>query len=357
MRPASILGIFALLKAVTGFPGPSSSPRQNLQQRNNLITNQTLTPTTLFEFPNPTWLENFAFTTSGSLVITLIGPATAYLYNPITQTPPVQLFTIPGYTALLGIVETSPDTFYIVAGNVTGGTSAAGSYSLFKFSLSTSNSDIVPTKVLDIPEGSFLNGLEVLSHSTDSLILLVSDSTLGVVWKVDVTALTYEIFIDIPEMKVAVDAPIPLGVNGIHIQDSYLYFTSMTQELFCRIPLHRTSAGWAVGTVEVLASGIFGDDFTLDRYGNGWIAENPHDKVTLVVGGGKNKGEVVVVAGAQDAAAVAGGTRCAFGRTERDKDILYVVTNGGSPAPPVGGVVGGKILALDTKGYLAAVLG
>jgi len=348
--------ILVLLQFSFALPGlnidNTPQPRA-LQVRQAPITNHELVPTTLFEFPNPTWLENFVVRSNGELVITLLTEPSIYLFDPISQSAPTKLFTLSGYVGLLGIVEATPDVFYFVAGNLTNGITVPGTYSLFKFDLHTSAP--LPIKVIDMPKASFLNGLEVLRNDDGQLVLIVADSASGLVWKVDVSKGEYEVFIDIPEMKIAVNTSLAVGINGLHLRDSFLYFTSMSQELFCRICIQSNKSGYQIGPTEILASGIVGDDFTLDQFGNGWIAENPMDKLTLVIGNGKKKGEVVTIAGAIDKPLVAGGTRCAFGRTRVDKNILYLITNGGIFNPPSSGVVGGKILAFDTTGYLTSL--
>jgi len=352
--------VSSLISSVTARPW-SNTPYTRVQKRSTNDTSHTISPSTLFEFPNPTWLENFAIRPNGQLVITLISHPEIYIYDPITPGPPTKLFTIPGYLALLGIVEFTPDIFYFVAGNFSSAGSpedeGIGTYAIFKIDLRADSSPHAPAKILDMPKATFLNGLEVLSKEDG--LLVVSDSGLGLVWKIDVFKREYEVFIDVPEMKIASDASadVQLGVNGVHVRHDFLYFTSMTQELFCRVQITRSSSGYEIGEIETLATGIFGDDFTLDKFGNAWITQDPMDQITLVIGDGTRKGEVITVAGALNSATVAGGTMCAFGRTEEDKEILYVVTNGGLANPPNGVVVGGKVLALDTTGFLAEVLG
>jgi hypothetical protein len=345
---ASLLGF---ISAVSGLPNHFTPQTHVLQRRSDANVTDQLTPTILFEFPNPTWLENFAIRSNGELLINLATEPSMYLFNPISQAAPTKLFTLPGYLALLGIVEATPDVFYFVAGNFSTTTAITipGSYSLFKIDLGPFSCSTLPVKVIDMPKASFLNGLALLSNTNGDLNLVVTDSGLGLVWKVDVSKGEYEVFIDVPEMKIAVNASIPLGVNGVHLRDSYLYFTSITQALYCRISVEPSATGYSIGPVETLATDITSDDFTLDRYGNGWIATNPTDMIDLVIAQGKKTGEVFTVAGAPGTSLVAGATACSFGRTKLDKDILYIVTSGSG--------AGGKVLALNTTGYLAGLLG
>ena len=353
--------VLSLISMTVARPSPNT-PHSIVLKRGTNDTSHTISPSTLVEFPNPTWLENFAVRPNGQLVITLIGLPEAYIYDPIVPGPPTKLFNIPGYLALLGIVEFTPDVFYFVAGNFSSAETpldeGVGTYGIFKIDLRADSSPHAPTKILDMPKATFLNGLDILSKEDG--LLVVADSGLGLIWKIDVFKREYEVFIDVPEMKIASDAAsnVQLGVNGVHIQDGFLYFTSSTQKLFCRVKITPSGSGYTIGTIEILATEIFSDDFTLDRFGNAWITQGgPVNKVILLIGEGTRKGELITVAGAFNSSVAAGGTRCAFGRTEEDKDILYVVTNGGLAAPPDGGVTGGKVLALDTVGYLAEVLG
>ena len=116
---------------------------------------------------------------------------------------------------------------------------------------------------------------------------------------------------------------IQLGINGIQIQNSYLYFTSSTQGLFARVAIHPN--GTAAGPIEVVASlGGFGDDFALDRAGDAYIGTNPDDTLIKVT----PAGNVTLVAGNINSTAVAGATSTHFGRTAADKSILYITTSG-----------------------------
>lgn len=58
------------------------------------------------------------------------------------------------------------------------------------------------------------------------------------------------------------------------------------------------------------------------------------------------------VAGAVDQLTIAGGTSCQFGRTESNRNVLYVATCGGLAAPVNGTEVEeGKIVAIDTSTF------
>lgn len=57
-----------------------------------------------------------------------------------------------------------------------------------------------------------------------------------------------------------------------------------------------------------------------------------------------------LIAGGPDDPTLIGTTATAFGRTKKDKNVLYITTNGGLSDPSVVGIIGGKVLGLDTRG-------
>ena len=67
--------------------------------------------------------------------------------------------------------------------------------------------------------------------------LLIADSGLGVVWRLHTRSSQYEIVLDSPLMKPVPTPPI-LGINGIHIFKSFVYFTNSFQGIFARVPVH-----------------------------------------------------------------------------------------------------------------------
>ena len=60
-------------------------------------------------------------------------------------------------------------------------------------------------------------------------------------------------------------------------------------------------------------------------------------------------GDIRRVAGGIEEAVIAGADSAAFGRTWQDEMILYITTTGGIAYPPTIGIVGAKLVALDTS--------
>jgi hypothetical protein len=147
--------------------------------------------------------------------------------------------------------------------------------------------------------------------------------------------------------------PIVLGINGIHVFNSSVYFTNSFQRLFACVPvnIYGPDAGYATGDFDTVANNGPGGDFAFDKEGNAYITQNPSDALELV----KQDGKVTVLVGNVNSTIMEGDTAAAFGRTKWDEDILSVVTNGGiAGAVPGTQITGGKVIAVDVKALLSS---
>ncbi|KAK9357644.1 hypothetical protein V1504DRAFT_471881 [Lipomyces starkeyi] len=314
-------------------------------------------PRIVHQFPNETWVENLYIRSNGDILATVLSSSDLYLIDPFEDSGSnaVLLHSFPGSVGLAGITEIKPDVYAVIAGNWSDVIFATtpGSYSVWEVDLSCYNNKkgkyngVEVKKIADMPQAGFLNGMIPLGPEKE--VVLISDAYLGVIWKLDTKTAKYEVILDEPEMK---DAPNPvavLGVNGIKLRQGFLYFTCSTQEIFARVAINADGTKKAGTKVEILATGIFGDDFILDRDGNAWIAADPVNTLYRVTPDGK----VTIVIGSPDGGrgVVAGITAARFGETQKDRDILYLTSNGGIPSLiNEGAIVGGKIMAVDTKG-------
>lgn len=305
----------------------------------------------VYQFPEPTWVENIAVRSNGDLLLTLLNTASLYTITPSTpQTDPQLIYSFPDQTSLLGIVETSPDVFVIAAANVTSGTAAPKSCSVWKVDLNrhhSRNYNPVPkiAKVVDIPEANILNGLEYLDGSSS---VIAADSALGVIWKIDIDSGVYSVAADVPQLHPPAGGA--FGVNGIHIHKGHLYWTNSQLFALYRAELDSHHTQLIINsTIEIVAqASVFLDDFAFDDNGTAWIAANFGNTV-LVVG---EDNELITAAGALDQLTVAGGTAVAFGKTAKDRRTLYVVTDGAQGSPVNGTITeGGKVVAINTRGF------
>jgi hypothetical protein len=312
---------------------------------------------------SPTWLENIAVRPNGDLLVNQLAPAPVLytIRNPSSASAtlePIYTWHEPNVTDLLGITETYPDTFVLIAGNASANaTGYIGTFSVWEVKLPSPKSSTPSVrKLTNILEAQFLNGVIPLPSRPD--ILLIPDSQLGLLFRLDTRTGKHEIIADRAEFKPYPERQnktVGFGINGIRVRDGYLYFSNSNLVKIFRVRI--TKEGYVAqggkAEVEVYADlgkvTIFVDDFTFSEDGTLWAVSNDGNSIVTVSPGGR---KIEEVAGRRDQLTVAGGTAAAFGRTEADRGVLYVCTAGGLDAPVNGTVVEpGKVVAIDTTEY------
>ncbi|GIC93483.1 uncharacterized protein Aud_009971 [Aspergillus udagawae] len=296
-----------------------------------LPTTNPSSTSTVFQFTrNGTWLENLAVRPNGSLLATRLDVPELWLIDPAntnTAEAGSLFYTFPNATSLLGITEIDRDVYAVVVGNfsISTVTSTPGSYAIWR--LDASGSAAPSASILArIPEAEFPNGIARFGQN----LLLITDSAKGVIWRLDMTSGVYSQALSDASMLPAAGQPYAVGVNGIDVRGKYVYYTSTTQMLFCRVPVN--SGASATGPVEVLTSGITPDDFMLGSNGTAYISTNPDNGLVRV----DPKGRVKLVAGNQFTIAVGGSTAVAG---NKDGSVLYVTTSGGQFSPILGKLI------------------
>jgi len=297
------------------------------------------------QFPNTTWVENLAVRKNGNLLVTLLSAPELFQVDPASKGQQPQLVhQFANITALSGIAEVEKGVFAVAGGNISLATLASvkGSWSVFKVDMRSakSPSSAKVTKIADIPEAQLLNGMIPLDQSGN---VLISDSGAGVIWRVNTRSGDSKIVVDDPLMKPVAGAPAAIGVNGIKIRKGTLFFTNTFGMTFNSVPIQKD--GTAIGAAKTIVKNGVGDDFTFDKTGNAFVAQNPLNTLQKITPGGK---QVTVVAGNLNSTQLAGPTAAQFGRTKRDGKTLYVTTNGGLAGPINGTIIeGGKVVAVD----------
>ena len=295
---------------------------------------------TIFQLATkPTFLENIAVRPGGTILTTRIDAPELWEIDPVTGHGKV-LLSIPGVTSISGITELSPDVFAVGVGEYSLQTGAVpGSWGVWTIDLT--GGEPKASLAAKAPEMGLLNGVATWDEET----IVAADSPTGKIFKINLKDGTSSVCLQDESMKPAVDAFMPIGVNGVKVlQKKYIYFTSSTRQIFARVPVDAEIT--ATGPVEVLASEIFGDDFALTEDGTAYVTAHPTNMVVRVSPGG----EVVVLAGSPTSFDVAGATACAFGRGEKDKNVLYVSTSGASAVPIAGEFEPAKVVAVTLKG-------
>lgn len=310
---------------------------------------------TLFQFNETgTFLENIVVRSNGDLVITMFYP-TANIYTfrePYSAQPRMELIhTFEDAGALVGIAETSPDTFIIAACNfTTWPESAPGSVTLKEVKLDVDGQLASSRTAAHIPDAGLLNGI-VTIPGLQSPAVLVADVRDGVVYRVEVTTGAYEIVLDVPETKATGGEAIQnnLGVNGVKIRKGYLYWSNTSKVAIFRIRIDERgypvpgAPAEKVGTVE---NAISVDDFTIDAQGTIWVMTGFDNMLVTMEQDGTN----TVVLGSPSELTIGGDTAGAFGNTALDSDVLYITTDGSMALPVNGTTETGKVVAVNTRG-------
>ncbi|KAI1166656.1 hypothetical protein F5B18DRAFT_605252 [Nemania serpens] len=296
-----------------------------------------------------TWLENIAVRPNGDLLVSLLLP-TASLYTLERPYSPSRTFsllhTFDNATGLLGITETHADTFAVLSIQFSE-TSSPVPGSATIWDVSFNNDKLHTRKITNIPEILVPNGIASVPGSS---AVFVADSTGGTITRCDTQTATCAVFLNNPQTAPAPGSSRPTGVNGIHYRRGYLYWSNSNLASIFRIRLGKD--GYAASNACVQTVGkvdaTFIDDFAIDDDGRFWVAANSNNTIIAL----RENGSSGDVAGSLTDLTVAGPTSAAFGRTARDSQTLYVVTNGAASGPVNGVTEPAKIVAVDTSGFV-----
>ena len=328
----AILPFLALLRLsslATAFP-QGHSIRSNSQYG----LEQSLPVAIVHQFPVGTDLENLAVRRNGKILATCIDRAELHQIDPLqVDAPAIVSNSFGSKSSLLGIVETHPDLFYVVATTLNATTllPILGSNSVWTVDLTSDQIPAPTRKIADFPDAVLLNGMALLSK--DKGLVLVADSIAGAVWRLNVLTGEVRRIIDIPALH-APSPDFPLGVNGIKVRDGTLYFTNSGASALYRLPIHED--GTAAGNVSVVASGLaICDDFILNRKGDAFVALHGPGELVEVTPRGMKKvlvGNSTITLPAPSAVK--------FGRTPADRNSLYITEFGNS-------TMGGRLSRVD----------
>jgi streptogramin lyase len=238
-------------------------------------------------------IENVAVRPNGQILATNMNSANLYAVDPVAKTSSTAV-VVSGATGLSGIAEVTPDVFAVIGGK--------GIYKV-DFTSGTAKA----TLVKQITEASNLNGLASFNNDT----VLVADAGKGNVYRFSISTGAYSVALSDPTM--APSGSIPFGIDGIKYSDGVVWYTNIFKNSFHKVPVDAT--GKATGAVTTLWTNLMGDDLCIGPNGKIYVATNGKNSVV----------EVDPAVGKPTAiATVSGSTACAFGRTDKDKNVLYV---------------------------------
>ncbi|RSL99288.1 hypothetical protein CDV31_012246 [Fusarium ambrosium] len=322
---------------------------------------ESLPSKTLAQLEVGTFLENIAVRSNGDLLVTKLWPSAAIytIRSPWERRNKLEeIISIPSIQSIYGLAQVTPsrqgvETFVFVGGNsTTPGETVTGSFGAWAIDFESPRNKVKVRKISDMsPRSKFLNGVTAIPGISD--VVLVADSANGFVGRLELSTGTFDTstFRFPLEMDPMEGARLPIGVNGIQIRDEHLYWTNSFQACIYRIAITPTGFPARYSRPELIANlsqGVnFLDDFTFDLDGNIYASTNLDNSVVYIDAQSK---EWKTVVGGIGEMTVAGSTSVAFGRGEKNKEVLYVSTSG-AIATPVNGteIEGAKVVAIDTK--------
>ncbi|KAB8296792.1 hypothetical protein EYC80_002209 [Monilinia laxa] len=314
---------------------------------------------TIYQFPEPVHIENIHIENihtreNGQLLLSTFANGTLFTIDPTvpnaSATPIITLSHEPGY-ALTGIASLGNNQ-YAISGGIHSPTAFSfqnNSMNIHVISLPAGAADdahpsagaLLATIPIANPHAQLLNGMAALPASP--WIILSAESLCGCIYRIDTRTHDHDIVFSSAEFA-SMDPAMPMGINGLRIRGSWLYFTNSGRGIFGRVEID--GRGERVGDVEVVASlrdmvgagvGVgagaeeFYDDFTLDGRGNAYVALHPHSVVRIAPDGGQ-----VVVVGGGNSTFLLEPTALS---TSRDGKSVYVVTGGAKMGSKGGQVI------------------
>jgi hypothetical protein len=287
----------------------------------------------IYTFNDGTYIENLVVRSNGQVLFGTFGQGNVYNIDPRAHSPQLQLVAkLPDADAVTGIAEIAKDVFAVTAGVRTGDFSL-DFFKLFKVDLrskrlgSTKGADA--RVIANLTGVGLLNGMCALPNLPG--FVLSADSSNGTIFRLNTATGEKTAVITDENLKPSRDeAGFPLGVNGIHISGSFLYFTNSARIIFGRVPITRD--GYQAGPSEIITEESGGtdiwDDFGIITgstcHGHGpqaLVASHPN----VIIQIGLLNGEQNIFLGGGNSSFLYGPTSLAVAK---DGKKIYVVTSG-----------------------------
>ncbi|CRG87411.1 hypothetical protein PISL3812_04428 [Talaromyces islandicus] len=280
---------------------------------------------TVYQFPdNGSWISNVVSRPNNDLVITRTDVPEVWAVK-VDEGTADQVTTIPDVGSVIGLSRLDDDVYAVTAGNLDTATltPVPGSFSVWKVQLD-SNGDGSASLIAKIPEAQFLHGILTFQKRPNSTLVLIADAGQGLIYKLDIVSGDYSIAIQDDALA---------GVNNIHSQDEYLYFTATQNRVFGRVPVD-LEEGTATGPIEILSDdqALIPDGFSLAPDGSvAYMATLQQNSVVAFNLKDENYARETIQGGLNDTL-IAGPTTVLFMKNGK-YPTLYVPTNGGQTAP------------------------
>ncbi|KAF1999117.1 hypothetical protein P154DRAFT_601909 [Amniculicola lignicola CBS 123094] len=261
---------------------------------------------------SPAWAEGIAARANGQLLVTFFDKGEIWGVNPSTKAAS-KLATFGNATCSAGIAEISPDVFAVVAGQFSfSGGNKVGSWGIWKVDLTGATA--TASLLNNVPEAGMFNGLTAFSNDT----ILIGDALKGAVYRMNVNTGEYSVAIsDTATMAPPANAAIPMGIDGLRYANGTVWFTNVSKNTLHTVKVDAT--GNATSAIATVWSDMMADDLHVGPDGSAYIATGSNNKIQKVAPDGM----------VSAAATVSGSTAVTMGRTEADKNTLYIATSSG----------------------------
>ncbi|KAF2257357.1 NHL repeat-containing protein [Trematosphaeria pertusa] len=263
--------------------------------------------TQVYKFSSPKSAEGIAARSNGNLLVSFFDKGEMWEIDTAKKTA-AKIATFTDTTCSAAIAEVAPDVFAVVAGQYAqAGGNKPGSWGIWKVDF-TSGSPVT-SLLKKVPESGFWNGLTAFSNDT----ILIGDASKGAVWRMNIN--TGEYSIAIQDASMAPSSGMPMGIDGVRYANGSIYYTNIFANRLYKVAVDST--GKATGTPTAIWTNQMADDMAVGPDGSVYVAaSNGIKKVT-------SSGEV------SNAVTVQSATSCTFGKTEADKNTLYIAGSNG----------------------------
>lgn len=188
--------------------------------------------------------------------------------------------TLPGATGLNGFAQIGADK-YAIAGGVRG-TYHYDNETIYTIDFSGNRSGATTGIAATLPDAVLLNGAASLPANEE--IVLLADSVVGCIWRVNTTSGCYEKAIEGDFLTAPANASaLPIGVNGLKVRAGYVWFTNTYTGVFGRVPID--SEGYPTGdseTIATVSAANSWDDFNVLADDGASMACQSPDTVSLI---------------------------------------------------------------------------
>jgi hypothetical protein len=171
------------------------------------------------QFSNPTYLQDLYVRTNGEILLTTVEPngSIQLVTNATSKSPKISLIhTFSDLNGVTGIVETQPGIINFLAGiQVVFGVGKVGTFGVWELDMRNSTPNF--REIVRIPEAGLLAGMIQVPNEPTSV--LIADSLLGLVWRVDTLTRKLEIASQDENMFMPSWAATPFGIDGLGIYD------------------------------------------------------------------------------------------------------------------------------------------